>query len=1017
MTLQRTFTCSKDVQLVQSGSTNGGVGKGMTVSVGQTPGGAKTRTEFEFEANWDNVVTLVKAELILRVTDRCASPGGAVKFYAERLTTAFKEGDYADTCGVGSNNAEVWPGTGTATTVHRAEYVGTPSNGDYIRLNITTLVADVLAANETKVRLRLIASDGAGGYDESTAARYVGFHSSERGNDGVGFKPRIELSAFEWHTPDVPSEVTPATTDLDTVNPHATRVDRRFVVRARFTVADANDYLTASDVQFFPKGSTDNSSGTILTGNEIRTLTGTGVFAGYAPGARLVAHTIATPDTRVGLEMLGRVRVRCAHGLWSSWTRLSDMRLIPNTRPSKPTGLGIDTGSTTPDMTGRHNDDDRGSTVSAVETQIVKESAAGVSMLMNRTSHQPGDPETGKYITDPTAGGPQTVPKGGTLWRISYDGVRPLRSGERVKRRHRTVDQFDAVGDWTDWTPWVVGEAAVPTFIPDPATKRDDLTPLLGASYIETITGLKVEVYAANDLASLRLWAPPERTATGTSKVIEYGSVGKAKPLAWGQQPWGRALVRIASTGDVSPWTELQPILLNSLPLAPVVSVDTAVLDDSGTVRVPTLTPRLLCAFRDPDRPNDTATKQIVQVFRQDAAGSPLYQRILTTGIEDWADIPVSAALAWETAYVAKVRYADTSGELGPFGVYAFTTHRPPRIVAGVAPVVGDPTPTLNWTSTFYAGATQSGYRIKIVNVAIAAAPVGLLDTGFVEDTTATSYVVPAYVLPTGVPLEARVYVYDTLNVPSLLNGQAFVASAISSASATTIAAAPIVSAAPTSLPADTFTRGAQVDTWGTSSSGHTYVYQATQADYDTNGTQGTIVLAAAKSRRAHFDNVRLGNVTAQVDVKTDKLAVGGTLAAGVDIRVVDLSNHYRAEVAVTPDATTVDLFLLSFVDGVRTVLGRFRTALVYATGTFYTVKVNAVTSYVPSAAGGGWSTALQAKAWATGGGEPGYQVTATDATATLQEPGSVGVGARTGSGITNANVTFTFDNIATTSP
>jgi hypothetical protein len=1006
--IQRTFKCSKDTQLVQaSGPVNGGVGAGQVVGVGALPNGSKTRTEFEFEADWSQAVT-VTGYLLLRVTNTCSAPGSAVKFYAERMTAKFTEGTVSDTCGVGPTNAEVWPGQ-ASTTTHRAEWTGTPSNGDYIKLDVSTILQDVLAANTDKVWIRLIASDGAGGYDESNANRYCGFWSTERGNDGSGFRPRLEVVIDTTHPPNAPTEVTPATTGASGTAPTPSRVDTSFTVRGRFTDADAGQFMTASHVQFYPKGSTDDGSGNITAGAEITNIAGTGVFSGYTGTALLIAQPISVPPSRVGAEILGRVRVRDNTGRWGTWTRLSAMRVIPNSKPKAPTGLGVDTtASATPDFTGRHVDRDAGSTVAAVETQVVHETNAGIEMLMNRTSHQAGDPSTGNFITDPTSGGPQTVPKGGLLWRVSYDGTHPLQPSWRVKRRHRTVDQFGAVGDWCAWQSWVVGAVQVPTFIPAATNRQDDLTPLLGASYPETITGVWVEVYSANDLASTLLWASGERTASGSSKTIEYGSVSvvgtTVKDLAWGQLPWGRSRVRIASSGNPSRWTELQPILLNTLPLAPPLSIVGATTDSGGVYRVPSLLPRINCPFTDDDEPNDSATKRMVQLFRTANAYTPIYQGTVTaTPIEDWADVPSNAALAWETQYFVKVRHADNSGHLGPWALLYFTTHRPPLVVAGTAPVVGDPTPTINWTATFYAGATQLGYQVIVDDITSGSR---VFDTRFVADTTAVSYVVPAYLLTHAHQYQARVYVTDTLGVTSLLNGQASQNPSVATQSAAMIYVPAIVGSA---LPLDPFTR-TTTDTWGTDTNGHSYDYTGPQADFDTTGTTGTIVQGAgAPMHKAIVNSVALYLVTMFVDVKTDKLAVGGTLFTGVLARVQDPRTHYSAELQYNTDQT-IDLLIVRTLSSQRTILGKFRTALTHVAGTNITVKINV-------AAGASGGTALQAKAWTTGGGEPGYQVSATDNTAALLPAGSVGVRTQASVAITNAPVTFTFDNLATTSP
>lgn len=1000
--IKRTFRCTKDVQLVHSGSTNGGVGKGLTVSVGQLPSGAQTRTEFEFECDWTAAVTCSKAVLPLKVTDLCAPPGAAVKIWFEEITDNFHEGDYADTCGVGASNAEKWPGT-ASTTANRVKYQGSPSVGEIIQPDLAGLLEAIRAAGKKKARIRMIAADASTGYDESNPARYCGFWSTEKGNHGGGFKPRLEVELLDTFPPGRPADVSPATTDPgDGEVPTPTRVNTTFIVTWRFVdqdIARGGDWLTASHVQFYTGNTSDDANGNIITGTEIQTIEGTGVIADYPEGSRVASHTIVVPDGLVGKRIYGRARQRDRRGLWSSWTRLAAMWLLPNNAPTEPTELRVDTGSQQPDYRGRHNDPD-GDPVSAVETQVAHETGDGVEILMNTTSHQPGDPDTGPYATGgDNADEPQTVP-GGTYWRITHQGT-AMRTGWRVKRRHRTVDRWGGVGEFSGWQSWVVGEAAVPNVIPDLGVKQDSLTPLLGASYQGPISGLWVEVYSDNDLASLRLWASGERSASGNSKTVEYGSVGKAKPLSWGQPIWVRVRIRDNVTKDTSPWTELQLVQINHLPLAPRIRILNAVQGADGVWRVPTLTPRLLLPMRDADLPNDSATKLLAQVFHAPAGTNPRWSRLFTSAIERFADVPQSAALAWEKVYIAKARHADTSGVFGPFGQLRFRAHRPATLSTGTAPATGDPTPTIRWSAVFYGGTSQLGYRVVVHDVTG-----GIRDqvhnSGFVTDATANSYALPAYILQNAHTYEARVYVTDTLGITALLRSAIATSSAQSFGEAYTSATSVLTTAPSGNLPADTFTRSV-TDAWGTSSSGHTYDLQGDTTQFDVVTSVGTLVINPTGAPKALFSGVAINSVTTQVRAKTDKLAVGAPFFVALYAHAVDLSNHYQAALRFNEDLT-VDLVIIKTVGGQGAVLATFRTAITHAINTFYWIKLN-------FSAG-----VLQAKGWLDGTGEPGYQLTATDLTAVLQKPGTVGVGARAHS-ITNAPITVTFDDISTTSP
>jgi hypothetical protein len=906
--ISRVFACAKDVQLVHSaGNVDGGVGAGNVISVGQNPGNAsKTRTEFEFQADWTNAKSVSQALLRLKVTNNCGAPGNAVRFWVEKVTVAFKEGDFADTCGVGSTNVEVWPGTsdagGSHSTTNRGQYIGAPSDGDVLSVDITALCEALRAAGDKKVRLRLIAADVTTGYEETNAARFCGFWSREKGNDSPGYKPRIEVQLDDHVAPDAVADVFPATTNYAQQGEAATRVDTTFTVTGRFVTTDSTaTHITASQVQFYPATATDDANFVVSGGAAYGTITGTGVKSDYGAGALLVSQTVTVPQALVGKEIRGRVRLRDDNDEWSPWTRIGAMRLVPNNRPNAPTNLGIDSQSApNPVYSGRHNDADAGSTVKAVETQVWTSSANGTEIIENHASFYPGDSTTSTTGNPTTFGGDgaQSVAPGGTAWSVAHDG-RALNAGERITRRHRTVDQYDAVGRWSDNVSWTVGDSALPTVIPQASAKQDSVTPAVGASYREEISGLLVEVYARNDLTSQLLWRSGEIAvaASLSTQSVTYGSSGTAVDLQWGQHPWLRVQVRIRSTGGLTDWTALSLLWVNALATAPALSLDNSGVGNDGVLRVGSLTPRIRMPFADPDLPNDVPAKQVARVTTP--GGSLVWTATATTDILDYVDVPVSASLAYETAYVATGQYADSSGELGPLGSLAFTTHRPPTLATGTAPAVADPTPTLPWTATFYGSATQRGYRVRITDVT-AGISNEVFDSGFIESASAVSYVVPAYVLLTAHAYQAAITVTDTLGVSSTLNGITIVDFVGSAAFEMLASAALTVSDA---LPADTFTRSV-TDGWGTSSSGSVYEYSGALADFDTTGTTGTTSLPAGQGRQARMIGPNYAAITATVKVKSDKLAVGGAITAGLIVGSFDLANFLRVNLQFKTDQT-----------------------------------------------------------------------------------------------------------------
>lgn len=802
--------------------------------------------------------------------------------------------------------------------------------------------------------------------------------------------------------PKVPSNVTPETTNYGEAGQKATRVDRQFLIEGLFVGKDKGDSLTKDEVQFFPKTATDDEDGHVSGGKKITTIDGVGTKK-YHKGSLQISHLITVPEDLVGSEIRGRIRTRGKHK-WGPWTRLAKMRIIPNTRPSPPVNLSVQTGSSTPDYEGDHRDRDAGSALGGVETQVAVDWPGRVEMVWNDTSYQLGDPLTGPYTTISGEGGTDIA--GGTHFRVSHGG-RAFTPGEQPRRRHRTVDQFGAVGAWSPWVTWTVGEVPVPQVLPLPGEKQDSLTPSLGAKHNRPFTSLWIEVYRNNLVdPTRRLWQSGERSFSAvTTKRILYGSVGKAKALSWGRIIWVRVKVRIAGSSSQSPWSELQPVTINSVPNAPHVTILNAVQGPDGIWRVPTTTPRLTGPFSDDDQPGDRPTTQLAQVFSYPPGVNPIWQRTKTPPIEKFADVPASAGLVFEKAYLARMRYADTSHQSGPFGGFRFKTHRPPRVVAdGSPPDPNDPTSRVRWAATFYGGATQFGYQILIDDVTDGAQD-NILDTDIVEDETATFYDIEAYTLEDGHDYEVYVYVIDSFGMPGLLNGQATLTTSAMPLAPTVAEAyaSPIATAAPSgNLPADTFTRTV-ANGLGTSSSGHGYVLQGPAGDFDVAATFATVGVDEGAERKAHFDAVQILDATVEVKAKTGAIIDGGSANFSLHLRCASLADHYRAALWFNDDQT-VDITIDRILANTPTPLAQLRTSLTHAAGTDFWLKFEVD------------GTTLRARAWEDGDTEPvDWDVEATDEAATLAAAGSVGFGVEVQSSVDNAPITFSFDSFATT--
>lgn len=184
-------------------SGNWGNGQGDRLVVGATtyttpPGLGLNRSLLQFPLaplfqGVPNAQSITRAVLKLRTRGPSAGPtscwsiGGNVKFFVEEVSSAFAENGNADDCTVGTGGvAEArWPGP-PPVTANRASYVGAPTAGEWISIDVTAMVR--AAYGKTTLRVRLVASDGVT-YDERTEARKVAFNSRHTTS-----QPTIELT-------------------------------------------------------------------------------------------------------------------------------------------------------------------------------------------------------------------------------------------------------------------------------------------------------------------------------------------------------------------------------------------------------------------------------------------------------------------------------------------------------------------------------------------------------------------------------------------------------------------------------------------------------------------------------------------------------------------------------------------------------------------------------------------------------------------------------------------------------
>lgn len=202
----------------------------------------------------------------------------------------------------------------------------------------------------------------------------------------------------------------------------------------------------------------------------------------------------------------------------------------------------------------------------------------------------------------------------------------------------------------------------------------------------------------------------------------------------------------------------------------------------------------------------------------------------------------------------------------------------------------------------------------------------------------------------------------------------------------TTSSEAPCVplSLAETAVVYDSYTR-VNVDTWTAADTLQTYTELAgADAQYDVNGTQGTITPDAVSASRYALLDAGTINHTSRINLTSQTIPTGGPIDCyGINARWVDGNNYCRICLSIdTADVCT--LLITKIVAGVVTSV----STVVPLTA----LDVNTIEAEVRG-------TSFRARAWRTGTPAPDWQLATTIADGVLQTSTMVGAQARRGAG------------------
>ena len=213
-----------------------------------------------------------------------------------------------------------------------------------------------------------------------------------------------------------------------------------------------------------------------------------------------------------------------------------------------------------------------------------------------------------------------------------------------------------------------------------------------------------------------------------------------------------------------------------------------------------------------------------------------------------------------------------------------------------------------------------------------------------------------------------------------------------------TVTAAP---GTPAVLALDTFDRSAATG-WGSANAGGAWT-TSTPANYSVGDGVGKLRSAAAGALvEAYLGSVSSTATDLTVTTSIQQASTGGgTFVSAIGRRVG--TQDYRARIVISPTgAVNLQLQRSGATLQAATIAG-----LSYTVGDQLQIRVQ-VTGTAP--------TTIRAKVWKVGATEPTtWRLTATDTTAALQVPGSIGVGSYLAGSATVVPLTTTFDNLQAT--
>jgi PKD repeat protein len=192
---------------------------------------------------------------------------------------------------------------------------------------------------------------------------------------------------------------------------------------------------------------------------------------------------------------------------------------------------------------------------------------------------------------------------------------------------------------------------------------------------------------------------------------------------------------------------------------------------------------------------------------------------------------------------------------------------------------------------------------------------------------------------------------------------------------------------------------------WGTADVGGPWTLTL-PGSFSVSGGAGNLSMAAGSGPSAYLNGVSARDVDLLAALRFDKPATATIYTSMVARRIG--TSDYRVKIRPAPTATSLDL--VRTLSGTETVLAsQVVPGFVMTSADVINLRLQAV---------GNGTTTVRAKIWLNGAAEPGaWALTATDTTASLQNPGAVGFYSYLAGSATNAPITLQVQSFAAQTP